>query len=530
MTETLINNPLLTLFIIVAAGYALGRVKIGNFSLGVAGALFAGIALSAWDDRLALPSLVHTLGLLLFVYTTGLALGPTFFSAMKKSGMRDNMFTLGVIVAGVIAAFFAAKFFAIEAGLAAGMYTGIFTVTPALAGVLESLPEGSAEPIIGYSLAYPFSVVVSLLLLGAFRKVWKIDQAEALETGDTLDQHVVRYTREDPCAVRDVAMFAEAKIAISRLSKRGKLRVAKSTDIIEKGSFVTIVGTSMDTKKAVEWMGEEVPDAKSELEDVQFGYRRVFISNNELAGLTIGELSLDRKYDVTVTRVRRGDVDMIANDDLAVEPGDRLRIVGRQKDVQRASKFLGDSYKHASEMNIFTFAVGMTLGMLVGMIAIPLPSGAVFSLGAAGGVIIVALILGALRRTGRFVWQIPYSTNLSIRQFGLVIFLAGVGSQAGGSLMEALADPMSYIVMALAVALSLLITGAMIIIGYKFMKIPYSKLSGMVAAMNTQPATLAFANDQTKADQANIGYATVYPLSLVSKIILAQILLIVLAL
>lgn len=530
MTHLLLEYPLLLLFVIIALGYVLGRIKIGSFSLGVAGALFAGIGLSAWNDQLMLPPLVQTLGLLLFVYTTGLALGPTFFSVMRKTGLRDNLFTLGIIIAGAVVTFAAAKFFAMDPELGAGMYTGIFTVTPALAGVLESLPPGSAEPIIAYSIAYPFSVVVSLLLLGFFRKIWKIDQAEAAEAGDTIDQHVVRYTREEPCSVRDVAMFSGATIAISRLSKRGKLRVAKSTDVIENGSLVTIVGTNSETKKAVDWMGEEVPDTKSELEDVQFGFRRVFISNAALAGKTIHELDLDRKYSVIVTRVRRGDVDMVARDDLTIESGDRVRIVGKQKDVQRASQFLGDSYKHASEMNIFTFSVGIALGILLGMVTIPLPSGASFQLGMAGGTIIVALIFGAMRRTGTLVWQIPYSTNLSIRQFGLVIFLAGVGSQAGGSLVEALSNPMSYILMALAVVISLIITGSMILIGYKVMKTPFTKLSGMVAAMNTQPATLAFANDQTKTDQANIGYATVYPLALISKIVVAQILLILLML
>ena len=198
MTHLLLEYPLLLLFVIIALGYVLGRIKIGSFSLGVAGALFAGIGLSAWNDQLMLPPLVQTLGLLLFVYTTGLALGPTFFSVMRKTGLRDNLFTLGIIIAGAVATFAAAKFFAMDPDLGAGMYTGIFTVTPALAGVLESLPPGSAEPIIAYSIAYPFSVVVSLLLLGFFRKIWKIDQAEAAEAGDTIDQHVVRYTREEP--------------------------------------------------------------------------------------------------------------------------------------------------------------------------------------------------------------------------------------------------------------------------------------------------------------------------------------------
>lgn len=509
-------------------GLCFRTIKIGSFSLGVAGALFAGIALSALEPRLALPSFVHTLGLVLFVYTTGLALGPTFFATMKKSGMLDNAFALSVLVLGALLVLGASLYFKLEPSLAAGMYTGIFTVTPALASVLESLPQETALPIIGYSIAYPFSVIISLLLLAAFRKIWNINQKELGNTDASIGQYTVRYTRSEPTAVHDIPILSDSSVAISRLSKRGKLRVAKSTDVVEKHSLVTIVGTQRESQKAASWMGEIISDERLGAENTELGYRRVFISNNNLAGKTIAQLQLDKKFHVIVTRVRRGDVDMVAHDELAVEPGDRLRIVGEHDDVKKASTYLGDSYKDASEMNIFTFALGISLGVATGFIAIPLPDGTSFQLGAAGGTIIVALIFGALRRTGPLVWQVPYSTNLSIRQIGLMMFLAGVGSQAGGSLMSALADPQSYIVMGLAVGISILVVLLMISVGYCVMKIPFSKLSGMVAAVNTQPATLAFANEQTKTDQANIGYATVYPMSLIIKIILAQLLLITL--
>ena len=530
MLEILIKNPILILFVIIALGYVIGRVRIGNFSLGVAGALFAGIAISAWEPKLALPPLVYTLGLVIFVYTTGLALGPTFFATLRKTGVRDNLFTLGVLIVGVVLAFAAAKYFSIEPGLATGMYTGTFTVTPALAGVLDAMNHSSATPVVGYSLAYPFSIIVSLILLALFRKIWKVDQQEDASEDTALNSHTVRYTREEPCAVHDVGELSGATISVSRLSKKGKLRIAKSTDVIEKDSLVTIVGTQNQCQKAAKWMGEVAEDAKLELENTQLGFRRVFISNNDLAGLSIAKLQLDKKFNVIVTRLRRGDVDMVAHDNLVVEPGDRLRIVGARENIKKASAHLGDSYKHSSQMNIFTFTLGMCLGIGLGLIPIPLPGGHVFQLGAAGGTIVVALILGAMRRTGRLVWQIPYSTNLALRQLGVVIFLAGVGSQAGSSLIEALADPKSYILMALSVAIAIIVCVAMILVGHKLLKIPFSRLSGMLAAMNTQPATLAFANDQTKTDQANIGYASVYPMALVAKIILAQALLILLAL
>lgn len=528
MIELLAENPVLTLFVIMAVGYFIGRVKLGNFSLGVAGALFAGIALSAFSPNLALPPIIYTLGLILFIYTTGISLGPTFFTGLRKTGLRDNLLAVSVIIVGAGLVVLSAKLLNIDGPLAAGMYTGTFTVTPALAGVLDALEGKSAVPVVGYSLAYPFSIVASLLLIGLFRRLWKIDRQEATNLDSSINPHNVHYLRSEPTLAKDLARLTGANITASRIYTQGKLTLVNDQTEIKHGDYVTIVGAPKDYQTAVKWMGKESTKMHLSVQHGELHERRVFVSNQQLAGKTIGQLQLPKNYQVVVTRIRRGDIDMVVDKNFVVELGDRLRMVGRHADIDRAASYLGDSYKSVSHFNVLSLAVGISLGVLIGTIAWPLPGGREISLGAAGGTIIVALVLGALRRTGPIAWQIPYATNLSIRQLGLMMFLAGVGSTAGQAFTKALTDPASYQMMAASLIIALITVLIMLVIGYRVFRIPYSRLSGMVAAMNTQPATLAYANGLTKLDDTNIGYASVYPMALIVKIIIAQILLILL--
>lgn len=528
--DFLAANPILTLFVIIALGYLIGRIKIGGFSLGIAGTLFAGIAISALDDRLALPPFIYTIGLVLFVYTTGIALGPTFFGGLKKTGLRDNVFVFCILLFGVAGALLTALLLGLGNALGAGTYTGAFTVTPALASIMEALGGNNAEPVVGYSLAYPFSIIISLVLLGGFRKYWKIDRLEARRKDTSLNPHTIKYTRAEPCSVQALPEKTGIQLTVSRLRSGSTIHLPSPDEQIRTGDLVTIVSTPDGYQRAMKWMGEPA-DTNNQLESQSQSLkeRRVFVSDNQVVGRTIGELDLYGKFHVLPTRVRRGDVDMVISQELIVEAGDRVKIVGAHKDIDAVADFLGDSYRKVSEVNIFAFAVGIALGVALGSVALPLPGGREFALGAAGGTIIVALILGAIRRTGHIVWQLPYGTNLAIRQLGLVIFLAGVGSQAGSALVEALLNPLSYQLMGAVIVLCFVVGASMLLVGYKILRIPFSRLSGMLAAMNTQPATLAFANTQTKTDDANAGFASVYPLSLIGKIILAQLLLIFLS-
>lgn len=529
MMELLYDNPILVLCVIIAIGYVVGRVRIGGFSLGIAAVLFAGLGVSAFDHKLALPQIVYLLGLVLFVYTIGLSSGPGFFRALRARGLRDNLFALGILLTGAGLAVAAAKLFHIKGELAVGMYTGAFTNTPALAAVLETLEGSSQLPVVGYSLAYPLSVVGVLVVISVCEKVWRIRHSEGTGTVDTeLYARTVRVLRSDKPQVGMLASASGAVVSVSRINIGQKVRLARPLDVLRSGMLVTIVGSTEALDRATAWLGEHVTSGRLELDHSRIGSRRVFLSNHTLAGRTLGSLDLLSTYGVTVTRIRRGDVDVVAHDAFVLELGDRVKIVGPHARLPIAAAHIGDSYKHSAEFDILSFAIGISLGLVLGLIPIPLPGGNTFHLGAAGGVLVAALFLGMRGRTGRIVWQLPFGANMALRHIGIVLFLAGIGSQAGGALAKALVDPSSIVVIAAGAVLTAVVAAITLTVGYKVLHIPFRQLTGMLAGLQTQPAALAFAQERTKSDAPNIGYASVYPIAMIGKIILAQLTLLLL--
>lgn len=532
MHEILKESQILVLMLIIALGYMIGRIRIGSFSLGIAAVLFAGLGVSALAPDLALPQLVYVFGLVLFVYTIGLSSGPSFFRALKKEGFRYIALAVAVLLVGAGATLVFASLLNINGALAVGMYSGAFTNTPALAAAMELIGSENTAPVAGYSLAYPLGIICVLAMLSLFRKVWKVDtqtDKKLRHKENTLYARTVRVTKKSTATVGDLTSFCKANIAVSRISVGGVIRLAKPNDKLRPGTLLTIVGNAKELDTATSWLGEAVTDGGLELNLSTIHTRRVFLSNNTLAGRKLGDLKLLMKYDVTVTRIRRGDVDLVAHDDVVLELGDRVKIVGAHKNLDKASAYLGDSYKHASELDILTFSLGIGLGILLGLVPIPLPGGSTFHFGAAGGALVTALILGAIGRTGKFVWQLPYGANMTLRQLGMVLFLAGIGSQGGGALRTALGDSSSIVIIVVGAVLTTLVATLTLLIGFKFMKIPFSRLSGMLAGIQTQPAVLAHANEHSADDEPNIGYASVYPVVMMGKIILVQIIVMLLA-
>jgi len=219
-------------------------------------------------------------------------------------------------------------------------------------------------------------------------------------------------------------------------------------------------------------------------------------------------------------------VEFLARDDTTLELGDRVRVVTRRENMGSVSQFFGDSFKALGEIDVLSFSLGLALGILVGQIPIPLPGGITFKLGTAGGPLVVALILGALERTGPIVWTLPYNANLTLRQIGLILFLAGVGTRAGYAFVSTLMQGNGLMLFGAGAALTMGVVALMLLIGYRILKIPMNLLLGMIAGMQTNPAILSFANQETENDLPNLGYATVYPLATILKIILAQALLV----
>jgi putative transport protein len=531
-------NPLLLLFVVVAVGYPLGRIRIGGFSLGVAGVLFAGLAAGGLHPDLRLPELVYQLGLVLFVYTIGLANGPTFFASFRRQGMRDSLFVAALLTSAAVAVGGLARLMGMDGALAAGLFAGSLTNTPALAAVLESLrlsarPEGAlaSEPIVSYSVAYPMGVVGMLVAIVVLQRLLKVDyRKEALRTRDHppvgrhLASRTVEVQRFGDLPLKHLIRKQAWNVVFGRLKRAGQLSLVDGDDILGEGDRVSIVGPPADLDRVEAYLGRASPE-QLELNRAEMDSRFAVVSARAVVGQSLRELALPERFGALVTRVRRGDVEFVPRSDSVLELGDQARLLARASDLDSVGRFLGDSYRALRELDVLTFSLGLGLGMAVGMVAIPLPGGISVRLGLAGGPLIVALVLGALGRTGPMTWTLPHSANQTLRQLGLIFFLAGIGTRAGDAFLATIRQSQGVRLLAAGAAVTLLLAFATLWVGYRLLRIPMGVLTGMLAGIQTQPAVLAFAQEQSDDDLPGVGYARTYPIAILLKIVLAQLLL-----
>lgn len=533
MVELLRDNPLLLLFLVAALGYVVGQIRIGNFSLGVAAVLFVGLAFGAISPDLKLPEFVYLFGLVLFVYTIALASGPGFFASFGRRGVRYNLLVVGVLVLGALVVLLLGRIFGLEAPLRAGLFAGALTNTPALAAALEALKgRGASEavqglPVAAYAVAYPVGVIGMLL---AFHIAWRLWGSKESLTEEDLEQALLTQTIEVTQAKvvgwtpEQVSRAFNFRAVFGRMQRGAEQQMINAQTELQLGDRLNAVGTAAELSRVAQTLGKVVAEHLEE-NRATLDFRRVFVSSREVAGRTLDELNLSERFGVVVTRVRRGEVEFLPNRETTLELGDRVRIVGPKERIREASKFLGDSYRALAEVDVVSFSLGIALGLLLGALVIPLPGGSTFKLGFAGGPLIMGLVLGALGRTGPILWQIPFSANLTLRQLGLILFLAGIGTRSGFAFAQTLAQ---------GEGLKLFLTGALVTviaalltvwIGHRWLKIPMGVLGGVLAGLQTQPAVLAFALERTENDQPNLGYATVYPFAMLLKILLVQLLL-----
>jgi putative transport protein len=542
MIQLFIDNPLLLLFVVAALGFLLGRVKIAGSSLGVAAVLFVGLAFGALDPNIRLPELLYQLGLVLFVYTVGLSSGPSFFAALRRKGLRDNLLILSVLVFAAGLTVLAAHLLHLPATFAAGIFAGSLTNTPALASVLEYLkgvvPAASpllTEPVVAYSVTYPMGVVGTLLALALAQRRWKVNPTdEALLAHDApsaavnrlLTNRTLLITRADAGrqSVRELSRAQGWDVNFGRVRRAGQVMVADGLAHLETGDVATVVGTPDDLERVAAYLGQ-TSDEQIDLDRSELDTRRIFVSNAKIAGQRLSALDLPGQFGAVITRVRRGDVEFVPHGGTVLELGDRVRVLTQRHTMVAVSTFLGDSYRSLSEIDILSFGLGLALGLLVGVVPIALPFGVTVTLGLAGGPLVVALVLGALHRSGPLVWSLPYSANLTLRQLGLILFLAGVGTRAGHAFYTTITQGAGLAIFVAGALVTMLTAWAMLWVGHRVLKIPMGQLAGMLAGLQTQPAVLGYALESSGNELPNIGYASVYPIAMIGKIVLAQVLL-----
>ena len=517
--DVLASSPLLTIFVVVAVGTLLGAVPFGPVRFGAAGALFVGLAIGALDPRLGEGlALVQTLGLALFVYMVGLSAGSTFFRDLRRQ-LPLMAVGVGALVVAAAAAAGLGALTGVSGPLRAGAFTGALTSTPALAAATAA--SGSGEPAVGYALAYPVGVTVAILAVAAtVTRRWpgRRDPQPAAGVGlEAATAEVVRGT-----LLSDVPGFAAQAVRLSYLARDGRVRVIDPDEELLPGDQVVVVGPGAAVRTAVEHLGrmveEHLADDRSSVD-----YRRFVVSDRRIAGRTVAQLDMPGRFDGVMTRVRRGDLDLLAREDLVLELGDRVLAVVPRERLDEVSEFFGDSERRISEIDALPVGLGMALGLLIGLIAIPLPGGGSFALGAAAGPLLVGMVLGRLERTGPLVWSPPQAANLTIRQLGLLFFLAAVGL-ASGQAFAAQAFTATGVRVAL---LAFAVVGAasvVFLVGARAVGVSAPRGAGAFAGFIGQPAILAYAGSRVVDERVEAGYAALFALGIILKILAVQVL------
>jgi len=547
------HNPLLMLFAVVALGYPISKLRIGGASFGIASILFAGIALGAFvmapgldptlkKDISKEMKLVYELGLAVFVYAMGLSISHSFWAAFSREGMKKNAVVLLVMLTSTAFVVLLAKVMGFNARYAAGLLTGSFTNMPALAGVIERVktmtgvgPVELAQPTVASAIAYPIGVLVPMLIILVSAKVFRVnlrEEADGLKDYQTghqkLEVWTLRVTQPEAVAMtkRDIRAPQGLHVVFGRVLRKAELLIPGPDFRLQLEDLVTVVGSPDDLAKVEALLGQR-SHVELDRDQSALDATRVFVSSRDVVGVPLGKLDLINKHAAIITRVRRGDLWFVPDGDTVLELGDRVRVTTRRDNIEAIEEFFGDSYRDLSEVSFLTFAMGLAAGLALGQVPIPLSHGIIFKLGFAGGPLAVALVLGRFHRIGPLVWNFPYSANHTIRQFGLVLFAAGIGIISGEGFRAIVSQNVTVLPLFLGAAflVCFVADSLTMLLGHKLFGIPLNIMFGILAGTHTQPVVLGYANHHTGNDLPNVGFATVYPLATILKIVLAQVLL-----
>jgi putative transport protein len=519
--QTLLEHqPLMALFLTIAIGYFVGEMKVGGFSLGVGAVLFVALALG-WLVPKAVPApMLGTLGLALFLYSVGVQYGDQFFIGLtSRAGLRANLLALtGVLSAGA-ASLVLMHLMQLELGHTLGLFAGSGTSTAALQAAIATL--GSDDAAVGYSLAYPLGVAGPILLLyGAFALL-KPPQGVACVAGAETLEIVVRNPQLSGKLLSEILLALPAGVQIVARRRNGHNEPACPQLVIAENDAVLAVAASREAlEQAGTILGEAAP-GRLIADRADLDFLRVFVSRPTLLGKPLTELALPSKQASLIVEVQRGDGHILASPGLMLELGDRVGVLAQRADFAALRQFFGDSIKGTAEFSYISIGVGMALGLLLGALHIPVPGIGKLSLGLAG-VLILALVLGKLRRTGRRSWTLPLSANLVLRNLGLTIFLAQVGMASGPRFGATIAHT-GLLMLGLGLVVLLALALPILLLGLFVLRMPFDELAGIVAGACGNPAILAYANGVSQTERPDVAYAMIFPSMTIVKILFVDI-------
>ena len=538
-------HAVLTLALVSVAGLALGSLRWRGVGLGTAGVLFAGILLGhlGWTPAPEILGFVRDFGLILFVFTIGLQLGPGFFAALRTEGMRLNALAAAIVVLGSALAAAAAWLAGVDGPAALGLLAGATTNTPSLGAAqqtLSTLPaidaNRAALTALAYAVAYPVGIagiIGSLLVLKVAFRIDPVAEAEAFRAEqargvEPLERRNLSVENPNLDGIRlgDVPGLVETGVVVSRVrhASQDEVRIATDETILRLGDTILAVGTHRMLDRFQVVVGRR-SDLDLRQMPSQVTYRRILVTRREVVGKGLAEIGLFQLFGVAVTRVTRAGLEMTAAQNLKLQFGDVVQAVGTSEGLDQAATSLGNSVKALNETPLMPFFVGIGLGILLGLVPVTFPGlPQPVRIGLAGGPLVVALIVSRAGRIGPLVWYMPSSANLAFRELGITLFLAAIGLTAGQRFFAAAfsAQGLWWALAALVItAVPLLVVG--VIARWRY-QLNFVTLGGLLAGSTTDPPALAFASAIGQSDAPALGYATVYPLTMVLRIVIAQVL------
>ena len=519
MASLFASSPLLALFVVVALGAAIGAIRIGPLRFGAAGALFVGLIVSALHPEVVSThmSIVQPMGLAFFVYCVGISAGATFFQDLRK---QTNLLALTTIVCvvGALTALAGGRLLGLSSGLTSGLFTGALTAAPALDTATRL--TGDPNAAVGYAFGYPVGVIGGILIVTiTVTRKWVGPKDTPSLAGSSLEAVSIHVSKH--INTRDIDAWRDQRVRLSYLCRDGRTRVTAPGEDLLPGDRVVMVGDPASIKEAAPLVGE-ILDHNLEDDRSDLAFERIVVSNPDVAGRSVSELNVTKRFGAVITRVRRGDLDLLARDDLDLQLGDHVAVVVPTDELEDIAEWLGDSERRVAEVDGMAFGIGLVLGLLLGVVSFPLPGGQGFQLGAAAGPLIVGMLLGALRRTGPLVWTLPAAANLTIRQIGLMLFLAALGLNAGPQFASLLGSPEGWRA-ALLAAVMVVVCCVIQALGAKFIGLSSARAAGGIAGFLGQPAVLQAADARVTDERIEAAYATLFAFAIIIKILLLPV-------
>ncbi|HFJ7303034.1 TPA: putative transporter [Escherichia coli] len=535
------------LALVAVVGLFIGNVKFRGVGLGIGGVLFGGIIVGHFVSQAGMTlssDMLHVIqefGLILFVYTIGIQVGPGFFASLRVSGLRLNLFAVLIVIIGGLVTAILHKLFDIPLPVVLGIFSGAVTNTPALGAgqqILRDLgtPMAMVDQMgMSYAMAYPFGICGILFTMWMLRVIFRVNveteaqQHESTRTNGGALIRTINIRVENPnlhnLAIKDVPILNGDKVICSRLKREETLKVPSPETVIQLGDLLHLVGQPADLHNAQLVIGQEV-DTSLSTKGTDLRVERVVVTNENVLGKRIRDLHFKERYDVVISRLNRAGVELVASSDISLQFGDILNLVGRPSAIDAVANVLGNAQQKLQQVQMLPVFIGIGLGVLLGSIPVFVPGfPAALKLGLAGGPLIMALILGRIGSIGKLYWFMPPSANLALRELGIVLFLSVVGLKSGGDFIHTLVDGegLSWIGYGALIAAVPLITVG--ILARMLAKMNYLTMCGMLAGSMTDPPALAFANNlHPTSGAAALSYATVYPLVMFLRIITPQLL------